>query len=291
MHALSSRIRALSRPMTPHPTDRRPLRNRLEDVRAVLFDVYGTLLIAGSGDVGSIIRRDNRGALEEALAAMNITQTPGEAAKRGAGLFVEIISRSHETARAEGNPSPEVDVRAIWRAVCRTLSRERLIPASAVDIERLAVEYECRINPVWPMPEARETLEQLREAGLILGIVSNAQFYTPICLEALFEKSPPELGLQPERCVWSYELRQSKPSPLLFQTLLERLPELRPDQCVYVGNDMLNDVWTASLAGCRTVLFAGDRRSLRLREDEPRAAGLQPDAVITRFSQLPEMIE
>ena len=53
----------------------------------------------------------------------------------------------------------------------------------------LATEYECRVNPVWPMPGARDCLRELAGAGLALGIVSNAQFYTPPMLQALLGES------------------------------------------------------------------------------------------------------
>jgi len=45
----------------------------------------------------------------------------------------------------------------------------------------------------------------------------------------------------------------------LFQTLEN---QTNFSKTLYVGNDMLNDIWTATEAGCRTVLFAGDQRSL-----------------------------
>jgi putative hydrolase of the HAD superfamily len=40
----------------------------------------------------------------------------------------------------------------------------------------------------------------------------------------------------------------------------------------------------------KTVLFAGDQRSLRLREDRTEVAGLIPDAIITELRQLPGII-
>ena len=49
---------------------------------------------------------------------------------------------------------------------------------------------------------------------------------------------------------------------------------------------MLNDIWTASQAGLKTALFAGDQRSLRLRETDDRCQGLEPDVVITELNQL-----
>ena len=62
------------------------------------------------------------------------------------------------------------------------------------------------------------------------------------------------------------------------------------NEAVYVGNDMLNDVWAASEAGLRTAWFAGDSRSCRPREDDSRCRGLVPDVVLTSLMQLPECL-
>jgi putative hydrolase of the HAD superfamily len=61
-------------------------------------------------------------------------------------------------------------------------------------------------------------------------------------------------------------------------------------ETLYVGNDMLNDVWTASQCGLKTALFAGDKRSLRLREDDARCAALQPDVIVTSLSQILDIV-
>jgi putative hydrolase of the HAD superfamily len=49
---------------------------------------------------------------------------------------------------------------------------------------------------------------------------------------------------------------------------------------------MLKDIWPATRLGFKTALFAGDRRSLRLREDDERCRVLQPDLVIDQLEQL-----
>lgn len=66
--------------------------------------------------------------------------------------------------------------------------------------------------------------------------------------------------------------------------------EFDPANTLYVGNDMLNDIWTASQAGCRTCLFADDRRSLRLREKDKRCKKLVPDATVDHLHQITELI-
>ena len=53
---------------------------------------------------------------------------------------------------------------------------------------------------------------------------------------------------------------------------------------------MLNDIWGAARHQFQTVLFAGDRRSLRKRDGDPRVGDCRPDLVLTDLSQLIECI-
>jgi putative hydrolase of the HAD superfamily len=59
---------------------------------------------------------------------------------------------------------------------------------------------------------------------------------------------------------------------------------------LFIGNDMLKDIYASSQVGFKTALFAGDKRSLRLRDDDERTAGLKPDYVITELSQILEIV-
>ncbi len=292
---LHKRIRALSGSLKPIPTDAVPRVTRLEGVRAVLFDVYGTLFVSGSGDVGTATAVDSCQAFRAALEAADLTGDLAAAASAGVDRLAHIV-RAHQAAQQNrGAVKPEIDIRAVWREVLQDLADAGILAAAhATDhAARVAIEYECRVNPVWPMPEAEGTIARLKTAGFTLGIVSNAQFYTPLLFEALLDASVETLGFTPDFCAWSYELLEAKPSPRLFAGVLRALEAQRgiaPAETLYVGNDCLNDMWTAQQAGCRTALFAGDRRSLRWRESDPRCAGLKPDAVCTRLAQVAEVV-
>ncbi|MGI9455617.1 MAG: HAD family hydrolase, partial [Aeoliella sp.] len=182
------------------------------------------------------------------------------------------------------------EIREIWEEVLILFANNEWIadPLTDVDIERLAIEYEMRANPVWTMPGLEECLAAIRQAGLPLGIVSNAQFFTPQLFPALVQQNLRELGFDPELCVWSYEHRQAKPGKCLFNVTVAALAarSITPNETLYIGNDMRNDVAPAAQVGFRTALFAGDARSLRLREDDPLARGITPDAVVTDLRQI-----
>ncbi len=283
---LVGRIRALSRPLAPLPTGYPTRVAPLAGVRAVVFDVYGTLFVSGSGDVGTAKAEVDARALHRALRDVGV-EDPGAPAE---ALLRPAIERDHAEARARGVAYPEVDIVEIWREVVVGLQGDNPGVAPATEqLRALAVEYECLANPVWPMPGLRETLYGLAARGLVMGIVSNAQFFTPLLFPALLDADLQALGLEPDLCVWSYRLREAKPSPRLFQVLLERLRQdrgIEAGEALYVGNDRLNDIWPARELGLRTALFAGDARSLRLREGDARCAGAEPDVVIDDLRQL-----
>ena len=292
--------RLCSEELKPRPTATRARLQHARGIKAVLFDVYGTLLISGTGDIGTASESTPAESLREAFASLGFSHGPGAGslalvAQRGVSLFLESIRNAHADRKAAGISHPEVEIRDIWRTVLEGLADATLLEKGCAgeNVERLAIEYECRVNPVWPMPGLRPLLLSLEERGLVMGIVSNAQFYTPLTFVALCGQSLTELGFEEDYCSWSYEELTAKPSVCLYEAVLERLKRsaaILPSETLYVGNDMLNDVWAASQAGCRTALFAGDKRSLRRREDDPRCRDLQPDLVLTELGQLPQCL-
>ncbi len=296
--ALVALIRRLGAPMEPQDADQAPRLKELPGVRAVLFDVYGTLFVSGSGDISVATGGEAPGAcaLESALAGAGFGIESAGAAREGAALFYRLIRSRHEQMKAGGTDCPEVDVRRIWTEVLGRLHEERRVTGDITpkSVRHLAAEYECRVNPVWPMPDAAGVLAELATRGMALGIVSNAQFYTPLLFDAFLGGSPEELGLEDALCVWSWRAGRAKPSPALHVRAAAELTDrhgITAGEALYVGNDMLNDIYAAQCAGFRTALYAGDRRSLRLRRSEARCKGVEPDVVLTRLGEIPDVVD
>ena len=206
-------------------------------------------------------------------------------------LITQEIKLCHSNLKKKGYPSPEVNILDIWKKVLPLIDN-KLEKTNNSIIELIAITYELFKNRVWPMPGAQNILKTLQK-NYHLGIVSNAQFYTPIILETLFNSTLNNLGFQPEFTSWSYKHLRSKPDIEIFSSVLEVLKSkysILSENVVYIGNDMLNDVWTASQVGCKTILFAGDKRSLRLREQDKRINNLIPHCTITDLNQLVDIL-
>jgi putative hydrolase of the HAD superfamily len=284
-------IKSLSHPLKPLPTGISAQIPEGPHPRAVIFDIYGTLFISAAGDIGKDSAQHSAEAFSKALADSGIPAVPdAEQAVRAGEIFREQILEWHKRLKSLGVDFPEVDICEIWERVLDSLGiMKKYGSVSHEQIMLLAVSYECRTNPVWPMPGAARLLESLKRKGIKTGIISNAQFYTPLMFEALLGKSVEEYGFQQDLCTWSWRVGVAKPSLEMFRPVNNVIQDrygIRSESVMYVGNDMLKDILPAQQTGWKTALFAGDRRSPRMREDDPRVKETRPWCTITALDQL-----
>ncbi len=268
-----------AKPMSPLPTSMNPGGSLRGPVQCVLFDIYGTLFISGSGDIGiakkTALETDKiKGLLQE----FNIPKTPRDLVNE----LYSAIEDKHRQLRDEGIDYPEIEIDQIWTKVLENNDREY--------IQRFAIEYELIVNPVYPMPHLEKTLAFCREQNLMMGIISNAQFFTPRLFDWYLHASPEDLGFHSELIFYSYQSRHAKPSMVPFKLADSalRAKGFKPAASLYIGNDMRNDIYPAKQVGFQTALFAGDTRSLRLRTDDSRCVNLSADLILTDLSQLIE---
>ncbi len=268
-------------PLEPLPTDQQPSGTLHRPVRAILFDVYGTLFISGSGDIGPSREQT---ALLPAVEKILRRFRRRESARILLDKFYREIENTHIRLKQAGRDYPEVDIERIWQAVLGENNLQY--------IREFAWEFELAVNPVWPMPRAGRLLAAIARQNFTAGIISNAQFYTDHLFE-LFWGEPPAASWADPALVWySYQHGYAKPSLYLFEQASAALAEnkIEPGQVLFVGNDMRNDIFPARKCGFQTALFAGDARSLRLRREDPCCRGLSPELVITELSQLEKQL-
>ncbi|MGM0451622.1 MAG: HAD family hydrolase [Thermodesulfobacteriota bacterium] len=269
-------------PLFPIPTGLTPAGQLSAPVHAIFFDIYGTLFVSQSVDIDSmVLSGENRQELGRLLSRHEITMSVSDMI----GWFADTVAAEHRRQNAFGVDYPEVQIERIWMTV---------LGIDDIDVaRRFALAFELIVNPVYAMPHLEKLLLACNRSGLELGIISNAQFYTPFLFERFCGHFPEALGFDEDLLFYSHITGQAKPSPVMFQKAVRRLYRrgILPRSVLYVGNDMLNDIWAAKQAGFQTALFAGDKRSLRLREDDPRCRHLPPDLVITELDQLIEHLQ
>ncbi len=293
---LHQRFIKLSKPLEEQPTAAEPHLIKLHDIKVIAYDFYGTLFISGVGDIGVDDGNLDTTLFLDILNGADIEIKSKEAAAKGFDTYNKVVKHFIEKLKLDGIEYPEPDIREVWSEVLQHMKTEGLVDFSHDPslFERISVEFESRINPVWPMPGVKQTLQHFKELRFPQGIISNSQFYTPIVLEALTGSSLSDLGFDAGLLHWSFEEKMKKPGLTFYKNYLKKLntfrPGLKAKNVLYIGNDMLKDVWPADTVGMKTALFAGDSRSLKWRADDPRCKNLKPDLVITELSQLKDVI-
>lgn len=270
-------IKAYLTPMSPQPTAMLPGGRLTERIECILFDIYGTLFISGAGDI-SVARKASPqiAKLERLLAKFEVGISPRMLIEQ---LHRAIDTRHHQLVHS-GIDIPEIEIDKIWLQIlaCDDIEQAR----------KFAIEYELIANPVYPMPNLAKLLTACRQQNRRMGLVSNAQFFTPFLFEWFLGADMAGLGFDSELIFLSYQMGYAKPSSVFFETAAVALNAkgIATSSVLVVGNDMRNDIYPARILGFQTALFAGDARSLRLRADDPRCRNLSADLILTDLAQL-----
>lgn len=213
-------------------------------IKAVIFDIYGTLAYYNFGDIDDIIRREEetRKAFEKASRVFKF-KNPDEVYER----WVKAINKEHERKKRRGIKNPEIVVEKIWKKVLKCSEKK------GKDISLFMEEKE---NNPRLFPGVKKALTDLKKKGLKLGILSNAQFYTLMIMEKKLKK-PMNHFFDKDIELYSFRLGYSKPNPKGFEMLKKRLNKhkIKPNETLFVGNDTLKDIWAAKKAGLKTCLY------------------------------------
>jgi putative hydrolase of the HAD superfamily len=107
-------------------------------------------------------------------------------------------------------------------------------------------EYAPKIELV---PEGRQLLHDLRQRDYVLALISNRT--NPL------EEAVIELALEStfDLVLAAGEIGYWKPNPTIFHHALDHFDGLRPEECIYIGDNYFADGHGASAAGILPVLY------------------------------------
>ena len=255
------------------------------DTKIIFWDVYGTLVAAERGDLDSLIRREAelRTAFERTVKNFSLAIAPALLHN----LFLRGIQAEREARRTEGLVHPEVRIDEIW---FKLLEKIQANVSPSINFAReVALFFERQANPKQFQPHAYEVLTILQDRRLRQGIISNAQFYTPIELSTLLRHESNgavctyKSVFDPRLVFFSFELGVAKPDAAAFRPAIEALTRenVMPDECVFIGDSLTDDIAPAQHLGFKTVLYAPTTVT---------DASVKADLVIHNLAQLLEWL-
>ena len=281
--------------------------DRLYDVRAVICDVYGTLIDYWreefddpKGKVTTLQESFRVVAGKFGMTDALLAASPDDPPEKTLSDFYHgLIALKHEQAARKGVEHPEIIIEEIWEFIIKLLERHGYTCGDRARTRevarRIAWFYNGHSLGRVLYPGVVEAISMLKKGGIIFGIVSNAQFYTPVDLTLLIrEQSNGRFDdffelFDVDLTFFSYEYQVAKPDQLLFRKLYDALYEYQilPSQTVFVGNDLAIDIAPAQQAGMKTALFTGDECSTFLHDLDGTVV---PDITFSAWAELTDKL-
>lgn len=133
-------------------------------------------------------------------------------------------------------------------------------------------------------PDVAPTVQALKASGMRLGVLSSTPWPRQWHEEVLDRDGVLHLF---DALVWSSDLEYTKPHAEAFLAAMRAVGVDDPADCVYVGDRLYDDISGAKSLGMRAVLVPHSD----IPEYQRVPVDVEPDAVIQRLTDLPEVLE
>ena len=290
------------------PAGATPALKPLRGIKAVTWNVYGTLLRISDGKLLQQCRDEKQMeiALEKTIHEFNMwqsmTRKPGAPSQQLSAKYKELLEMRRLAAPAAKGSVPEVESAAVWQTLLERLNeKEYTYDADFYgDLEELsdkvAYFFHASLQGVEAAPNALAALQRVANAGLRQTLLSDGQSFTLVQMLRALEsqgKLPPAGELLAFDCLTlSFQEGVRKPSKSLYRACLARFAEhdIKPGEILHVGNRLRDDLAIARQAGMRTALYAADKTSLRASKAEIQDPQMRPDRLLTDLAQIADVL-
>ncbi len=280
---------------------------RLPEVRAVLWNVYGTLLAIPTGDLvfehptAFIMNNALDKTIQEFKMWASMSRKPGQPSEYLGQIYSQILTEQR-LGPGGGERHPEVAADRLWETILkRLLQKDYKFDAGFFGAlneysRKVAYFFHASLQGTAAYPGAADALRHVVSSGLTQGLLADGQCFTTVQLQRGLAAQDPKAKLDEwldaDLRFLSFEVRGRKPSERLFRPALAALNEkgIGPSEVLLVGSRIAQDLAPARRLGMRTALFAGDRASLQATPDQLKDANLRPEVLLTEPSQIAEVV-
>lgn len=238
--------------------------------QAILFDFNGTLIDIWTDENREEIYR----TIANLLCSCGIPVSPEEFRT----LFYDLMKEQRKSRNAE---HPEFDVVEIFRTILKERGTAQTRSFREEILEQLPqfLSLTFRASSMLRLaeyPGVHDVLDQLQKKYTLAAVSDGQKIWAETELQRL------DLTKYFPTRIISSDFGIRKPSPELFQFALQKIG-CRPQDAIYVGNDMYRDVPTPKQLGMKTVYFKSN-------QGDQRYHGSDPDYIIYRFEELPTAV-
>jgi len=300
--------RDLPWPQAPavEPPRAKPHLARLPGVRAVLWNVYGTLLSLAGGELyfehpqPLIMQVALDKTLTEFKMWASMSRKPGQPADQLAQIYEQVLLE--QKALAVGEKYPELSSERVWESIIKKLFQKdyhfnaNFFGSLNEFSRKVAYFFHASLQGTACYRGAAEALRHVAARGLTQGLLADGQCFTAVQLQrglaAQDEAAKLDELIAPERRWLSCDVRARKPSDRLFRAAADALRQegIDPREVLHVGSRVQQDLVPAKRLGMRTALFAGDRASLQATSEQLKEPLSRPDVLLTKLKQITEVV-
>jgi FMN phosphatase YigB (HAD superfamily) len=231
----------------------------------------------------------------------SMSRKPGQPADYMRQIYDTVLLEQRALPAAR-EKHPELAADRIWEAIIKKLFQKDYhfdanFYGSLNEFSRkVAFFFHASLQGTCCYPKAVEALRQVRDSGLVQGLLGDGQCFTTVQLQRglAAEDAGAKLDelIDPGLRVLSYEQRACKPSERLFRHMLGLLSErgIAPEEVLHVGSRITQDVVPAKRLGMRTGLFAGDRAALQATAEQLKEPATRPDVLLSKLRQIADVV-
>lgn len=279
----------------------------LPNLRAVTWNVYGTLLSISGGEL--VFEHPQKFVMDVALDKTlqefkmwgSMSRKPGQPAEYLGQLYARALSELR-MAPSPGERHPEIAAERIWEDIVKKLlQKDYRFDAGFFGslneyTRKVAYFFQASLQGTACYPGAAEALAAVRQGGLLQGLLADGQCFTLVQLQRglAHQNAAASLSelIDPELRLLSAEHGARKPSDKLFRRMLDELGRrgIAPAQVLHIGSRIVQDLAPARKLGMRTGLFAGDKESLQASTEQLKDPATRPDVLLTELNQVKKVI-
>jgi HAD-hyrolase-like len=285
----------------------KPHLKNLSGVRAILWNVYGTLLAIPFGELlfehpqPFVMQMSLEKTIAEFKMWPSMSRKPG-APSEYMGYIYKTLLDEQRMLPSPGEKYPEVLAERVWEGVVKKLfQKEYTFDAGFYGSlneysKKIAYFFHASLQGTSCYPSADRALRAVSDAGLTQGLCADGQCFTVLQLQRGLDALGGGVRLDDvvpdDLRVLSCDVLCRKPSERLFRPALERLEAkgIGPEDILHVGSRIDKAILPAKKLGLKTALFAGDRASLAATTEQMKDHASKPDVLLTDLRQIVDVI-